>query len=390
MAIHFNQQQSDGIRAAMKWWFNPHKKPVFVYSGYAGTGKSTCVNTLVQLLGINKYQVLYATLTGKASVVLRSKSCYSNTIHSVFYRVCVDQQTGQTYFARRKSINGCIKLIVIDEVSMVDGKMMEDIVSYGIPILALGDPGQLPPLFHPNPYVLHPDVMLTQVMRQDGESGILKLARYAREGKKLPYGKCLESEVIHIDQIKDIEKYDMVLCWSNKRRREINKIIRSKLGYDKLSRYPLNGEKLVCLKNDLENELIYQNDIIINPVNGMCCFTLGDAIDYDSTTDYIEMSYVPDFMKHTDMYFNSRVSKILFDSYYDDSVDPNNLFDICRDHVCLDFGYCITVHKSQGSSWPNVLVIDDYHGRHDQYPNWAYTALTRAEKSVTYAVDYKE
>ena len=386
MGLHFNQQQADGIRKAMKWWFDPHRKPIFVYSGYAGTGKSTCVNTLVQLLGINKYQVLYATLTGKASVVLRSKSCYSNTIHSTFYRVGIDQETGQTYFARRKSINGCIKLIVIDEVSMVDGKMMEDILSYGIPVLALGDPGQLPPLFHPNPYIEHPDVMLTQVMRQAGESGVLKLARYAREGKPLPYGKCLESKVIRIDEIKDIEKYDMVLCWSNKHRRELNKQIRDKLGYSKMSKYPLNGEKLVCLRNDLENEIIFQDDIIVNPVNGMCAFNIGDAIDYDSTNDYIDMTFRPDFMHGDKEYFHASVSKIPFDSYYDDSIIINPM-EICRNHVLLDFGAVITVHKSQGSSWPNVLVIDDYHGRKDQYDKWMYTGITRAETSVTVATD---
>lgn len=385
MGLHFNKQQSDGIRKAIQWWFDPHKKNIFVYSGLAGTGKSTCVNALVQLLGINKYQALYSTLTGKASIVLRSKGCYSNTIHSVFYRVCVDQETGQTYFAKRKSINGCIKLIIIDEVSMVDGKMMEDILSFGIPVLALGDPGQLPPLFHPNPYILHPDVMLTQVMRQAGESGILKLARYAREGRKLPYGKCLESEVIHIDEIKDIEKYDMVLCWSNKRRNEINKIIRDKLGYSKISKYPLNGEKLVCLRNDLNNEIIYQDDIIVNPVNGMCCFSVGDAIDYDKTADYVEMTFRPDFMHGPNDYFHVNVSKVPFDT--PDDVNP---MEICRDHVLMSFGYCITVHKSQGSSWPRVLVIDDYRGRKDQYAQWIYTACTRSEVSVTVATENGE
>ena len=201
MGLILNPQQKDAISKAIRWWFDPHKKPIFTLAGLAGTGKSSTVNILVNILGINKYQVLYATLTGKASVVLRSKSCYSNTIHSVFYRVCVDPETGQTYFAKRKSLNGCIKLIVIDEVSMVDGKMMEDILSFGVPVLALGDPGQLPPLFHPNPYIEHPDVLLTQVMRQSGESGILKMAYAVREGKRLHYGDYLESKVIPLHSL---------------------------------------------------------------------------------------------------------------------------------------------------------------------------------------------
>ena len=386
MGLHFNEQQINGIKSVIKWWFDPHKKSVFCFFGYAGVGKSTCVKTCIQMLGISKYQVLFGTLTGKAAVILKKNGNFANTIHSTFYRVCVDQETGQTYFARRKSINGCIKLIVIDEVSMVDGKMMNDLISYGIPILALGDPGQLPPLFNPNPYMNHPDVLLTQVMRQSGESGILKIAKIFREEKPLPYGKYLESEVIHIDEIKDIEKYDMVLCWSNKHRRELNKQIRDKLGYSKLSKYPLDGEKLVCLRNDLDNEIIYQDDVIVNPVNGMCAFNIGDAIDYDSNNDYLDMTFRPDFMNGDKEYFHASVSKIPFNAYEDDSIIINPM-EICRSHVILDYGYCITVHKSQGSSWPRVLVIDDYHGRKDHYFRWGYTAVTRAEVSVTFATD---
>ena len=53
------------------------------------------------------------------------------------------------------------------------------------------------------------------------------------------------------------------------------------------------------------------------------------------------------------------------------------------DEVVLDFGRSVTVHKSQGSSWPNVLVLDEYRGARSEYPNFLYTSLTRAEKSVT-------
>ena len=67
MSLQLNEQQSKGITEAIKWFFNPDKDLVFTIGGYAGTGKSSTVNLLVELLGINKYQVLYVTLTGKAS-----------------------------------------------------------------------------------------------------------------------------------------------------------------------------------------------------------------------------------------------------------------------------------------------------------------------------------
>lgn len=386
MSFKLNKGQSEGIKKAINWFFDPNKKPLFLLCGFAGTGKSSCVNLLVELLGINKYQVLYCGLTGKAVAVLRSKNCYANTIHSTFYRVCVDPLTGQTFFAKRHSLNGCIKLIVIDEVSMVDGKMMEDILSFGVPVLALGDPGQLPPLFNPNPYINNPDVLLTEVMRQKGTSGILELATMSRNEEPIPYGQYIESNVIHIDEIRNIEKYDMVLCWSNKRRREINKEIRNKLGHDKISRYPLKGEKIVCFRNNLNDEIIY-NDTTINPVNGMLMYMQQDHVDYDKHSDFIDITCRPDFID-VDLNFNLRSPKSMFDRYYNGKEIDNteiDLFSIPKEYTVFDYGYCFSVHKSQGSQWDNVLFIDDYKGRRDQKSKFLYTAITRAVKRITVA-----
>lgn len=385
MSLQLNEQQSKGITEAIKWFFNPDKDLVFTIGGYAGTGKSSTVNLLVELLGINKYQVLYVTLTGKASSLLRAKGAYSNTIHSTFYRVCVDNQTGQTFFAKRKSINSCIKLIVIDEVSMVDGKMMEDIKTFGIPILALGDPGQLPPLFTPNMYIQHPNVMLTMVMRQAGDSGILVLATMARNDEPIPNGKYIESQVLNYEDLLHIEIYDAVLCWSNRTRKKLNKEIRHRLGYDR-SKYPLKGEKIVCIKNDLNHEIIF-NDTIINPMNGMVMNVLEDPI-IDTNLEYVELKVRPDFIDDKHLMFNLKCPKCIFDIYSLD--DPNeaeniNLFDLPREYTACTFAYAISVHKSQGSQWNNVVVVDDYHGRKDQYKNWLYSGITRAVESVTIA-----
>lgn len=389
MSFQLNDQQSEAIRKAIKWYYDPHKKPIFVLSGFAGSGKSSCCRMMTELMGVSKYQILWATLSGKAACVLRAKGNYANTIHSTFYRVCTDPETGKTFFAKRKSVNGCIKLIVIDEASMVDGKMMEDLISFKIPILLLGDPGQLPPLFNPNPYMEHPDIILTKVMRQSGDSGILKLATMARNNEELKFGNYIESKVIHINEIKDIEKYDMVLCWSNRRRRELNKFIRHAKGYDKFGNYPIKGEKIMCLRNDLDRELIYY-DISLNPMNGMIMEVLEDSTDYDKYTEFIDINARPDFIEHKDnLFFNMRCPKLPFDKYYigDNSIDTEELdmFTIPREYTINTFAYACSVHKSQGSQWENVLIIDDYKGRKDQYSNWIYTALTRASKSVVLA-----
>ena len=80
-------------------------------------------------------------------------------------------------------------LIVLDEVSMVGAEMAADLLAFGKPILVLGDPGQLPPIKGEGAFTdAAPDVMLTEIHRQAGESAIIRLATMARQGEPIPYG----------------------------------------------------------------------------------------------------------------------------------------------------------------------------------------------------------
>ena len=82
------------------------------------------------------------------------------------------------------------KLIVLDEVSMVGEEMARDLLAFGKPILVLGDPGQLPPIKGEGAFTSDaPDVMLTEIHRQAGESAIIRLATLARQGQPIAYGE---------------------------------------------------------------------------------------------------------------------------------------------------------------------------------------------------------
>ena len=382
MAFILNEGQREGVIKAIRWYYNDpigSGKPAFFFTGSAGTGKSSSAKTAIEMMGLESYQVIYATFTGKAATVLRSKGCQANTIHSLFYRI-LQGDDGKVHFYKKRNFPNTIKLIVIDEVSMVDNKMMEDLMSFGIPLLCLGDPGQIPAMYYPNTYLANPDVFLTQVMRQKGESGILKMATIIRNGGTLDYGQYNESRVIRFSELHDIEKYDMVLCWSNKTRKEINTVIRKKLGLDKY-KYPQPGEKLLCLRNNYNYNIVCDDDIVINPVNGMFMMNNSETIVHEG---YLNMNYTPDFLNPRIQQFKTPVSLEPFDNPDFDKVDKSAIMNIDPNQVVLTYGYASTVHKSQGSQWPNVLFIADYRGPKDQYKNLAYTAITRASESVTY------
>ncbi len=374
--------QRTAIEKVIHWYYNEiEEKSFFVLAGYAGTGKTSIVRLIIDILGLAAYQVIIAAPTGKAVNVLRQRmnGLFSNTIHKTFYHVY--RNSTRASFKLKNRLPSTIKLIIVDEFSMVNDKMIEDIfaVAGDTPIIFMGDPGQLPPIFGGNKYIDAPDFMLTEVMRQNDSSGILQLAHMARQGLPLKIGKYGDSKIVQMGKIDPIESYDAVLCWKNSTRIQINKKIRSKLGLSNI--FPSKGEKLVCLNNSYDDELNYDG-ISIFVVNGLGCIATSDADDFDDDKGTFGLKFKPDFIKTNAYFFDTTCRQETF-LRYSSSIIPKT--EDTKDDMFLDvdFGYALTVHKSQGSEWPNVLIINDYQGNKNDYNKWLYTAITRGRLSIT-------
>jgi hypothetical protein len=220
-------------------------------------------------------------------------------------------------------------------------------------------------------------------MRQKGDVGILDLANLARHGDDIPFGTYTESAVIPMHQIRDIETYDIVLCWKNSTRQNYNTKIRNALGYTSI--YPIKGEKLICLKNNYVYFLEY-DDIPIFLVNGIDLICQSDTVfKMSDKSDSFLLSYSPSYAKTA--LFSTQVHRGPFDTYV-----KSNSYIITGEEpdeiVFLDYGYAYTVHKSQGSQFNHVLIINEFKGSDELYTKWLYTAITRAVKSVTIARYY--
>lgn len=396
--FQLNDQQLDGIKKIIKWYFSEtYRKNYFVCSGKAGSGKSTIVSIAIKMLGIPLQNVIFCTLTGKASLVLRIKGNPSNTIHKTFYSVF---KTRNSFgFHLKKHIDPTIKLIVVDEAAMVPQPMIEDILSFGTPVLFLGDHNQLPPIFGANKVMVPEmcDVRLTKVMRQSDSSGILTLADMAIEGVQIPLGQYNASKVVRYrDIINEMYKYDMIVTYSNATRRIVNQMVRNQLG--RTSIYPEKGDKLLCLMNNYNYQLDYE-DIPIYVINGLMGYANEDStIINDDNLELCNLKFTPDFLPKDEKYqFNVKCYMEIFEQYqkdikkdafiqalYDDTLDDEYLGNI----TIIDYGYASTCHRVQGSEFKNVLVLgSDFKGPQDVYRKWLYTAITRAKESVTVAFD---
>src|SRR6476646_8802288 len=163
--------------------------------GYAGTGKTTLARHLAEAVDGT---VLFAAFTGKAALVMRSKGCErASTIHSLIYKTRESGEEVPSFALWDDAPASKAKLIVIDECSMVDAELGRDLKSFGVPLLVLGDPAQLPPIQGGGFFTeAQPDTMLTEVHRQALGDPIIKLSMDVRAGNRLQPGAYGDTQLV--------------------------------------------------------------------------------------------------------------------------------------------------------------------------------------------------
>jgi exodeoxyribonuclease-5 len=360
----WTEQQAAALKAVDKWFYQESKKQrVFRVFGYAGSGKTTLATHFASNIdGL----VCFAAFTGKAALVMRKNGCPdARTIHSLIYKAIVNNQTGEvTYEINKESMLTDAALVIIDECSMVDEELAKDLLSFGVPVLVLGDPAQLPPVSGTGYFTdAEPDVMLTEIHRQSKDNPIIYLATQVREGIRLDLGEYGESRVVSKIKRTDALEADQIIVGRNITRTDINMKMRRLLNYD--SDIPVSSDKLICLKNDKKLSIFN---------GGM--FTLKKVLASKYKTQFFNMMLESDDEERPPLLV--KVHK----SFFSDEV-PRPDWKVLKNSQEFDFGYAITAHKSQGSQWSNVLIHDESWCFRDQWERWLYTAITRASDRVT-------
>lgn len=392
--------QDEAVARVLDWvtTFGPHSdKRVFRLFGYAGTGKTTIAQQIADSVASRTGKpVIFAAYTGKAASVLRKKGCANaTTIHRLIYKpverrceecnqllktgkdhvqqlidgaakcreVSVDGGSDVAFLLRPGSLRSASTgMVIIDECSMVGRKIGEDLLSFGVPILVLGDPAQLPPVGDGGFFTEgQPDVLLTEVHRQVDGCGILDLATAVRSLRRLQVGRAHESDVVPLATISAIDPFtfDQVICGRNDSRRWWNNRMRTRRGFtDPL---PVAGDKLICTQNNHDLELM----------NG----EIVTVVEVENPTQWtFNLTFRREDSPKTESATCSR-------HYFDGNEGRPEWSG--EGLAIFDYGYAITCHKSQGSQWGRVLVHNESRVFRDDAARWLYTAITRASEHVT-------
>lgn len=442
-----SEHQGDAVRTVVSRLKGAHPEPLTYIGGYAGTGKSTILPHILTDLGFEPQTVAFVAPTGKAAKIMRNKlkaqgypNSIATTIHSAIYRAkpAPVSQLENDLFAKQSerqqaiadgsasrhqieqltkaierleadlanlyvedkinfqlNVDSPIKLasiIVVDEASMVGEGMANDLMSFDVPVLAMGDPGQLPPVQDkPGLTRGRPDFFLTEIHRQAAGNPIIQLATLARQGKDLPLGQHKDSEGIVRAEVMHRNDYDpepmlaaaraslngiepeavpQVLCGTNRTRWRLTRMFR-----EGLPPGPTCGEPLIVRKNSKEHPAL---------VNGALATCLTEAVHLEPGKVTTQMSFEDeDGATYTD----KTVFQGLFEEHYSTkknsfSSDSRSAYKAKMRSIQLDFGWVLTVHNYQGSQADHVVLVDESSVFREDADKHLYTGVTRAAETL--------
>jgi exodeoxyribonuclease-5 len=363
----FTPHQDAALTAVADWLkANRTRSSVFRLFGYAGTGKTTLAKHIAEAVD---GKVLFAAFTGKAACVMRSKGCHgASTIHSLIYRARESGEETPSFELWNEAPASKAKLIVIDECSMVDAELARDLMSFGVPLLVLGDPAQLPPIQGGGFFTdAEPDAMLTEVHRQAQDDPIVRLSMDIRAGNGIAEGQYGATQVVRRDELdpKRVIDADQVLVGRNATRRAYNARLRQRRGFAEA--LPMAGDKLVCLRNNRRKGLFNGGLWMVKerPRTRRQILRMHLRPDEELGERTVKVSVRPEC-------FTGGIEELEWPQRkkYDE----------------FDFGYVLTVHKAQGSQWDDVVLFDESRAFPDNRERWLYTGVTRAAKRLTIVV----
>lgn len=450
----FTIDQSHALESLTNFIFSESGDHLFLLRGYAGTGKSSLIGSLVRTMTQFKQKTVLLAPTGRAAKVFSGYAAQkAYTVHKKIYRL-QKMSEGTMQFSLSENLHKHT-LFIVDEASMINnespdfsffgtGRLLDDLIEYvysaeGCRLLLIGDDAQLPPVKQEYSPALDKDILnsyalqvtestLTDIVRQEVESGILYNATYLRD--LLAHNATFEFPKLKVEGYADVKRINgkdliyeisdayssdgmaetIVISRSNKRVNAYNNGIRNSVLYreEELS----TGDILMITKNNYFWIEEYENlDFLANGefvevmrvrgVEEMYGFRFCNVVLYHYEYDIEFEAKINMDVLHTEVPgLTVEQSNQLFSNVMEDysNITQKRLRykkvkeDPCFNALQVKYGYAVTCHKAQGGEWKNVFLDLGYIQKSylgESFYRWLYTSITRATQTL-YLVNLPE
>ena len=445
--------QAEVIRHLSAFLLSSKPNPTYILRGYAGTGKTTLVTTLVNTLPELGMGYVLMAPTGRAAKVMASYTgCYASTIHKKIYQVA-SLPDGSLRMVRAQNKHEDT-LFIVDEASMIGDErdfgsksLLDDLMDYVFSglrcrLLLIGDTAQLPPVGSEESPALDIEFLrnafpltiatyeLTEVKRQALQSGILSNATHLRElllDNRMQYPPPLFD--LHFDDTQTVDPQtfeellyrafdaeqrheSVIVCKSNKRANLFNQAIRSRIL--NIEGEIATGDMLMVVKNNYywadgnqQISFIANGDMAeirkISRYEELYGFRFAEVTlhfpDYPDAPD-MDVKILLDTLNSNSASLTEEEGTRLRQSVEADYMDIPNRRERYKEMkrnpwfnaLQVKFAYALTCHKTQGGQWRRVFVDSAFNLKDDlekEDLRWLYTAVTRAQEML-YFVNFKE
>lgn len=426
----------------------------FVLKGYAGTGKTTLISALVKVLPKIKLNSVLLAPTGRAAKVISNYSGkMAFTIHKKIYRKKVAAIPDMNFVLSDNIAENT--LFIVDEASMISDQahdyskqsLLQDLIRYvyngkNCKLMLVGDTAQLPPVGSAHSPALDLKILaeyfglnifsyeLTDVVRQEKESGILYNATQLRElirMEKQVFPKFKLSGYSDIYKMTGerlveglsyaYDKYgienSMVICRSNKSANAYNQHIRNRILYREEE--ITGGDYIMVVRNnyfwmtaeDNSGAFIANGDIAkirkVKRVEDQYGFRFAEVViellDYPDE-EPLTCKVLLDTLYLDTPSLSSHESKRLYEAVLEDYMYIENkklrMEELKKDPyynaLQIKFAFAVTCHKAQGGQWPVVFIDQGYltdEMLNTEFLRWLYTGITRSTNEL-FLVNFSE
>ena len=434
------ESQSRLFEAIDQFIGDQSKKSVFVLKGYAGTGKTTSIASLIKVLPLFNYKYVMLAPTGRAAKVISQYAKRTAfTIHKKIYKSKHTEKEGLVFKLTKNYHSNT--LFIVDEASMIHSEssgqnLLRDLIQFTFEgkdnkLMLVGDDAQLPPVMQEKSLALDPSYLhdnyhcsihssiLTNITRQAAESGIIANATSTRislkQKKKLSFNTKDYQDIYRMnsDKLEDgllyaHNKYGLentlIISRSNRNAVQYNHFIRNQLFYkeDELDA----GDLLLVAKNnysiadsDIPSGFIANGDFIeilkVKKYEEQYGFRFADAeirfIDYENSEPLSVKLMLNTLHSHAPA-MTQEENRSLYQAVLGElgGMTKKEQKEEFQSNPYLNalqvkYAYALTCHKAQGGQWDAVFVDQGYiheDQSDEELAKWVYTAITRAKKEL--------
>jgi exodeoxyribonuclease-5 len=390
-ALQLSPDQEQAVLRVRTWLSDEAGGQLFTLAGVGGSGKTTVTGVLARGWQDEGRSVLYAAPTGKAAQVLTRNlqrfgvNQTASTIHGLIYKPIVETKTGRVLGWEPRDVQAA--LLVLDEASMISREVIAEVLSRRIPVLAIGDHRQLPPVGESSSLMSNPIIRLERIHRQAAGNPIIRLATAARNGAPPKALRALAQDIndprIVVGSLSEAIEFGkppgFLVCYTNKTRTQLTRYAREAFLDVDPGEPPRRGEPVICLRNQKPEGIFIANGmrgIIQSDVRASADHFTADVL-FDAPLGLVPSLRMSRWQFERVQTFTGFDEIPNGDSFASSWGQAGGLF---------DYAYAITAHKAQGDSAENVAVAIEQWSLDRMEPEdrsrWLYTAFSRASERL--------